>query len=186
MASLMERAQQEAGQPQDAGAAFQRPDISKVVSPEMRDVVDRVVAAGMRVMTSPEMRDDVSKAIQSQDPVPKKLAENVVGLLLMLDQKTPGGIPAAALFPVALELLGEAAEILTTAGQQVTQDNYNEAAMMMYGIIGQKLGAKPEELMGAAQQAMQGGAPVEEAGAASAAAMQPAPQPPQGQQPTAM
>ena len=49
--------------------------------------LDRIVAAGMRIMYSPEMADERDQAVQSQEPVAKKLADNVTGLLLTLDQQ---------------------------------------------------------------------------------------------------
>lgn len=138
-------------------AGFKKPDISAMIPPESKDAVDRVVAAGTKMMYAPEMRQHLQEAVQSQDPVPKKLAENTVGLMLLLDQKSQGKIPLDAMFPAAMELLGEAAEVLTTVGQDVTQEDYNEAAMMMFAIMGKKLGATDEQMMGAAEQAIPGG-----------------------------
>lgn len=161
---------------QGGGGTFKRPDISSFVPPEVKDVVDRVVAAGMHLMYSPDMRDEVQAAVQSQDPMGKKLADNVVGLLLTLDQKTQGGIPQAAIFPAAMELLGEGADMLSAAGQPVTQADYNDAALTMYAMIGQKLGGSPEDLMGAAAESMQGqGADTPPPPDAGAAQQQPMP-----------
>jgi hypothetical protein len=166
--SLMQRAQaQKAGPtvapgPSDAegaetgGEPFKRPDISQFVPPEIKDVVDRVVAAGVKVMYSPQMQEQMKAAIESQDPVPKKMAENVTGLLLTLDKQTQGGIPDQALFPAGMELMGEAAEVLTSAGQPVTQEDYNQAARMMFVLVGQKLGGTPDQIMQAAAQAVPG------------------------------
>jgi hypothetical protein len=168
--SLMQRAQaQRAGPPgaqgqpsapanESGGEPFKRPDISQFVPPEIKDVVDRVVAAGVKVMYSPQMQDQMKAAIESPDPVPKKMAENVTGLLLTLDKQTQGGIPDQALFPAGMELMGEAAEVLTSAGQPVTQEDYNEAARMMFVLVGQKLGGTRDQIMQAAEQALPGGA----------------------------
>lgn len=141
------------------GGTFKKPDISQFVPPEVKDAVDRVAAAGMRMMYAPEMRQELQQAIASKDPMPKTLATNVVGLLLTLDQKAPGGIPQAALFPAGMELLGEACDVMTAAGRDVSQTDYNDAALMMYAMIGKKLGGSNEDLMGAAAQSLQGGNP---------------------------
>lgn len=135
-------------------AAFKKPDISALTPENMRDPVERVVAAGMKLMYAPEMKQELMKAVQSQDPVPKKLAENVTGMMLMLDQKAKGSIPIQAIFPAAMELMGEAAEALSAAGQEVTQDDFNEGALMLFSMIGQKMGANQEQLMGAAERAI--------------------------------
>lgn len=144
--ALFERAKQAAPQ----GAAFKRPDLSSMVPPEHKDTVERVVAAGMRYLYSPEMRQEVMQAIQSQDPMPQKLGMNVVGLVLTLDSQAQGGIPLAAVFPAAFELLGEAGEMVVASGQQVTQDDFNTAGLIVMAGLGKKLGASDEQIMAAA------------------------------------
>lgn len=172
MAGIMAAAQQAAPK----GDTFKKPDISKLVPAELKDTVDRVFAAGMKMLYSPAMAQERQQGIQSQDPAPKKISDNVLGLLLTLDQKSNGGIPQAALFPVALELAGEAATILVTAGQPVTQDDFNNALLMLYVGIGKKLGGKPDELLGAASQALQnkGQSPDDAASASAAPPVDPA------------
>lgn len=155
--SLMQRARQQGSAPRtEEPGKFQRPNIDQFIPEDVKDSVARVVAAGMRIMYSPGMRDEVQKAIQSDAPMGQKLAENVTGLLLTLDQQAKGGIPVKAIFPAAMELLGEAAEVMSAAGQPVTQEDYNDAARRMFVLIGQKLGATGEQLMGAAEQALAG------------------------------
>lgn len=154
--SLMDKGRAQNAEPAEGGAEFKKPNIAQFVPPAMKDVVDRVVAAGVKVMYSPQMREQVRSAIESTQPTPQKLAENVTGLLLTIDQQTPNGIPAEALFPVGIELLGEGAEVLQAAGQKVTQEDFNEAARTLFVMVGQKLGGTPEQIMGAAAQAIPG------------------------------
>ena len=133
-------------------AKFKKPDISGFVPPEARDAVDRVVAAGQKLMYAPEMRQELQAEIQRDAPPAQKMAEAVTGLLLTLDKQSQGGIPMAAMFPAAMELMGEAAEVLSAAGQPVTQEDYNEAARQMFVLIGRKLGASDDQLMQGAEQ----------------------------------
>lgn len=144
---------------------FTPPDWKQFTPPELVDDVERVHAAGVKLLTSPEMRDQVMEAVQSQDDVPTKLADNTVGLLLTLDQKSQGGIPVAALFPAAMALLGESAQVLAAAGQPVTQEDWNDAALRMYVLIGRKLGGSDEQIMQGAEQAF-GGQEAEDQGEA--------------------
>jgi len=148
---------------QKAGPTFKRPTIP--VSPKMKDVVDRVVAAGMKIMFAPEMADERNQAVSSNEPVSQALAKNVVGLTLILDQKSQGGIPMEAIFPAAMELLSEVGELFVKAGKPVTQDDYNDAARLMYIMIGKKLGASDDELMNGAKQAVSAGAGEQDPGA---------------------
>lgn len=147
--SLMQRAK--------APRSFKKPDIGQFVSPDMKDAVARVVAAGHRMIYSPDMRQELRAEVQRDAPVPQKMAEAIVGLLLTLDKQSQGGLPMGAIFPAAIELLGEAAEILTAAGQTVTQDDFNQAAQLSFVLIGKKLGASDQQLMQAAQGAVGSG-----------------------------
>jgi hypothetical protein len=145
MAGIIDKARQ--------GRAFKRPDIASFVPPELQDTVGRLSAAGQKIMYSPQMREELIAAVQDEAPVPQKLAENVAGLLLTLDGQSKGGIPEGAIFPAGLDLLAEAAEVLTQSGTQVTREEYNEAARMLFVILGRKLGIQDDQMMGAAEQA---------------------------------
>ena len=134
------------------GADFQTPDLSKVVPPEMRDAVDRIVAAGQKIMYSPDMREELMNEVNRDVSMPQKLAEGVVGLVLTLDKQAKGGLPVAAIFPAELELLVEAAGVAKAAGQNVSQQDFNDAAMMMAVLTAQKMGAKDEDIMSEAQK----------------------------------
>jgi len=165
-----------------AQSQFQKPDLEAMpiiqkLSPQDKDAYQRVVAAGIKLMYAPETRQQLQQAVASKDPVPKKLAENVCGLVLMLDQKTKGGIPGAAIFPAAIELLGEAAEVLIKAGQPVTQANYHDASILLYTMLGKKMGFSDKQLMDGAAQGLQSGG----GQAAAQPEAQTAPAVPQGQ-----
>lgn len=153
--ALMQRAQAKGAA---NGQGFKKPDPSTFIPEGSKDAVDRVVAAGMRTIYSPAMRQELENEINRQVPIPQKLAEGVVGLVLTLDKQTQGGIPQAAIFPAVLMLLGEAADLLTNAGQPVTQDDYNEAAQMAFVLVARKMGAKDEDIMGELQKRAGGGA----------------------------
>jgi hypothetical protein len=129
---------------------FKRPDLSKSIPAEQQDAVARIVAAGMKVMYSPEMREQVMEVVQSQDPVPKRLAESVVGLLLVMDQKAQKNgqpLPIEALPWAATELIGEAADILAAAKQPVSQDDFKAACTLAVWMIARKMGATDEQVM---------------------------------------
>lgn len=147
--SLMQRAK--------AGPGFKKPDVSQFVPKGMEDAVKRVTAAGFKLMYSPEMREELRGEIERDAPVPQKLAEAIVGLLLVLDKQSQGGIPMGALLPAAMELLGEGAEVLTAAGQPVSQEDFNEAARMVFVLMAKKLGASDDQVMQAARSAVPGG-----------------------------
>lgn len=158
MTPLMDRAKPQGKpeappeKPPAAQGGFQKPNIDAFIPPETKDAVDRVVAAGMRMMYAPAMREDLQAEIARDAPVPQKLAESTAGLVLTLDQQAKGGIPVQAIFPAAVGLLGEASEVLAAAGQPVTQEDYNAAALQVFAILGRKMGASDDEIMQTASQ----------------------------------
>jgi hypothetical protein len=167
----------------DSGPAFKKPDISAHIPPELKDTVDRIVAAGMKIMYAPQMRGDLMKAVQSQEPTPKVLAENITGLMLAIDQKAgKSGLPPPAVFPAAMELFGDAATVLTQAGKQVSQNDYDDGLRMLYVMLGKKMGGTDAQIMDAANKSLPpdkqvaGGAPPDgpAADASQAAAVPPA------------
>jgi hypothetical protein len=162
IASLMQRAQSRQTESAPPAGDFKRPDIKALIPPEQADAVQRIVAAGMKIMYSPGMREELAAEVKRDAPVPQKMARGVVGLMMTMDKQSKGGLPAGALFPAMLELMGEAAETLTAAGQEVTQEDYNEAVRMGVVLIAQGLGAKdPQQLMDGLAKGM----PPEQAGA---------------------
>lgn len=146
----------QAATPEAAPAAgqYKAPDWRALTPQESHDAVERVVAAGAKLMYSPDFRDDLKQAVATDMPVDQKLADNVVGLLLMLDQQAQGGIPIAALFPAGVALMDEAAQVLGAAGQQVTQEDFDGATMRLFTLMSQKMGASDDDIMKAAGDAM--------------------------------
>lgn len=170
--------------PDGGGDTFKKPDIASAIPPEQQDAVQRIVAAGMKLMYSPGMRDELRKAVSSPDPTPKVLSENVVGLLLTMDQKAgKGGLPAPALMPAAVELLGEAGDAMVQAGRAVTQEDFKTSIQMTFVLMSKKMGMNDAQIMDTANKALPpeeqvgGGAPPD-GPAADAAAQEPPPQAP--------
>jgi len=141
----MQRAQQRANPAQ--GGGFKKPDPRTFIPEDQKDAVDRVVAAGMKTMYAPTMREELRNEINRKVPVAQKLSEGVVGLVLTLDKQAKGGIPQGAIFPAILMLLGEAADLLVSAGQRVTQDDYNLAAQQAFVLYARKMGANDSQIM---------------------------------------
>lgn len=154
------REQEQAGEDMDErgeGGSFKAPDWRPFTPPEQVDAVERIMAAGMKLMYSEGMRDQLRQAVQSESPMHQKLAENTAGLLLTLDKQSKGGIPLPAMFPAGMALLGEAVEVVQSAGQEVGQEDFNDAALLLFAILGKKMGASDEQLMQVAQKAAAGG-----------------------------
>lgn len=154
--------------------AFKRPDIKPFIPEGQQDAVDRIVAAGMRMMYSPEMKDEVLQAVNSDMPMGKKLGENAGGLLLTLDKQSQGGLPVEAMFPAGAELMSEAADMLIAAGQTVTNEDWKDGFFTLIGIIGKQFGGTDETIMAEiGKHVPQGGGEGEEAEGAQDMAAEP-------------
>ena len=140
-ASLLQRAKSNA-------PPFKRPDITPFIPKGQEDAVARLVAAGIKQMSSTQMRDEVMKAIEADQPVGQKLGGNAAGVILMLMEQAQGKVPPEAIFPAAAELMSECAEMLVAAGQKVTQEDWKEGFFVLIGILGKQLGGSDEQIMG--------------------------------------
>ena len=158
VAALMQRAQQRT-QEQPQGQGFKKPDPRSFIPKGQEDAVQRVVAAALKTMYAPAMREELSNEINRDVPVPQKMAEGVVGLVLTLDKQTKGGIPQGAIFPAILMLIAEAAELLMSTGQTVTQEDYNEAAQIAFVLYARAMKVPDEQIMGEMQKQAAGGEP---------------------------
>lgn len=134
-----------------------------------QDVIDRLHAAGVKVMYSPGQDAQRQKAIQdakASGKIANVIALNVTGLMLILDKQTKGGVPAKALFPAAMQLAGDAEEMLGNAGIEATPDDMKDVSRQLYVMLAKKFfGATDEQINQGASNALkssgQGSEPAE-------------------------
>lgn len=136
---------------QDAKQPFTPPDLAPHIPEELRDDVDRIAAAGMKIMYSPQMKEEVMQAVQSPEPPGIKMGQNVAGLMLILDEKSQGNLPVDAIFPAGMQLLVESANLLQAAGQTVSDEDFRDASLSLFATLFKKMGASDEDIMGVAQ-----------------------------------
>lgn len=159
-----------------SGGTFKAADISKAIPPQYADAVQRIVAAGMKIMYSPASRQDLMAAVKSPDPLPKVLAENITGLMLTLDKHAGGsGLPPPAVMPAAYELLADAGALMVKAGRNVSQQDFTSAVQLMYVMISKKQGMNNDQIMDTAAKAVPGGGSTSDAQAAASATSKVAP-----------
>ena len=158
--------------PKEQGG-FTPPPVESFVPEEHLDAVQRVVAAGMKLVYQGDMAEDVKAELARDVPVAQMLAEASVGWLLILDKQAPQGIPEHILAYALQALVGEAAEIATQSGRAVSADEFEDAVMLAHQLMARKLGYNDEQIMQGAQQGMQqAGAQAAPAGPAPEEAMQ--------------
>lgn len=110
------------------------------VPPNRRSDVERLVLAGMEVMFSPQMQAKIAQQLKSAPPE-QSVPEGVAALLSLMQTKTKGPLPPAALVPAALILMCEAFDYLSGAKLvQPTNEMVGKAAENMIAFMMQKMG----------------------------------------------
>ena len=141
---------------QPSGEGFTAPPVESYTPPEALDAVQRVVAAGMKLVYRKDMAEDVKAEVARDVPTGQMLAQAAVGWLLMLDKQAPQGIPENIMAYSLQALVGEAAEIAVGAGRPVSQGEFEDGVMLGHQLMARKLGYNDEQIM---QGAQQGGQP---------------------------
>jgi hypothetical protein len=144
--------------------SFQLPDVRSKIPPQYLRVFDRFVLACKRVMYDPRTHALMQRELAKNVPMAQKLAEGVVGLVLILYQQQKGKVPAAILIPAAVELLGDATAFLTQAGQPIDKATYAQAVTLAMAMLSKKLGITQQ--LASAQPAAPGGFAVQTAAGA--------------------
>ena len=77
--------------------------------------LEKIVMAGQRVMYDPTTRDYFINGLKKQGNPVDVIAEEIVGLMKMLDDKAKGAIPKGIIIPAAIALMIEAAHFASEA-----------------------------------------------------------------------
>lgn len=144
--------------------------------PRLAPIIQKVVAAGEKVMTSDQTRGMFVKQM-SAGANPEAVGAGVAKLIGILQNQSKGSIPPEVLVKAATILMCEGLQLLEDAGKaQVTPQFLADCTKAMGSAVLQLLGATPEQLSTLLQK---GGQPQ---GQPAQPAPQPAPQapPPQG------
>src|SRR3990167_8756013 len=88
----------------------------KGVPQELQSSLERVVVAGKRILYAPQMKGMIEKQLKEKGPIEKKLADGVLGLIILLESQSKPSLPAKVIIPAAVELLYEVADFLSEAG----------------------------------------------------------------------
>lgn len=162
---MMPAAAQVSREAPPAGAAPAAP------GPQNADALERVVLAGTKLMYDPKVFPMFAQALEAGGPLPDMLAEQAVGLLKILMDKSGGTMPKNVLIPAAVALMLEMGDFIIKAGLAKPSDADMQAAVrMVIELVMRAFGGQG----GAAPAG--GGAPAPASGGVMAApAAQPAP-----------
>lgn len=86
------------------------------MTPQENDALQRVVAAGMKIMFDPKTFPMLKAGVSKEGPMPEKLAQQAVGLLKLLQDRANGSIPRQILIPAAMMLMLEVGRTIHDMG----------------------------------------------------------------------
>lgn len=122
-------------------------------------LVEKVVAAGQKVMYSEQTRELVVQELQ-QAKDPEAIGSAVAKLAAVLMNQSKGTIPPQVLFPAAMLLLLEALQFLEEAGAiEASPEMVAQCSQALGSAFLQAMGVTPEKLQGMIGQGGQGAQP---------------------------
>jgi hypothetical protein len=93
--------------------------------------VQKVVLSGMKIMYAPETAKLLDEGINAEAPLPEKLAMTTAGIMKLVDERSPNGIPPQAVAPGAMLLLFDFAMFLKQTGKENPSEDDIQKAMQM-------------------------------------------------------
>ena len=125
------------------------------LQPNQKPQLERIIAAGMKVMFSPETHKMMIEQMNGQGPVEQRLGMGIVALLSILWQESKGALPPQLLIPAGMVLLAHAADFMTKSGQQVTPEQQGAAHEIMIDTLLSQAKIDPAKLAANAERGAQ-------------------------------
>ena len=130
--------------------------------------VQKVVLSGMKLLYSPSTAKLLDDGLKADVPMPQKLAIEIAGIMKLVDERTPKGIPPEAIAPGAVMLLFDLAHFMRQSGAGNPTDEDIQAAIkilqkflleiftkMGKGVTGQQQPQQPQQPQPAQQPQQQ-------------------------------
>lgn len=151
MAGLIQSAQQapEDNAPEQSGAPGQSglvltPDAVEKhanIPPELQKQYKALIVAGKTIMYSPQTHDLMQQTLSGPDPMAKKLAMGITGLMVLIWNESKGSVNPKLVIPVATALMAEAVDYIEKTGMaQITNQDVSQALTLMIPMIVKKIG----------------------------------------------
>lgn len=136
-----------------------RDRVGQLVTPDMKDAVQRIVLAGQKILYSPETHSAVEDKLKESDDPAVAAGKGVVELMGVLAHESRGTLPQKAVTPSMMILLTDILDYLKQSGR-IKGDNADieRAAQSLAETMMQGSGASEgafDQIMGRAQEAMQ-------------------------------
>lgn len=123
------------------------------LDPQQKQQLQRIVAAGMKVMFDQQSHQMMLDSMQAPGPVPDKLGQGIAGLLGLLMQESKNSLPPQLLVPAGLVLIAHAAEFMNETGMPVSDEDFGNAVDVMVTTVLDAFGLDAERVAAVAGDA---------------------------------
>lgn len=111
--------------------------------PQNADALERVVLAGTKLMYDPKVFPMFAQALESGGPLPDMLAQQAVGLLKIMMDKSGGTMPKNVLIPAAVALMLEMGDFIIKSGlAKPTEEDMRAAVKTVIDLVMQVFGGQ--------------------------------------------
>lgn len=105
------------------------------LTPKQQTQLERIVAAGMKVMFSEKTRGIVRQELQKSKDIASVLGESVAGLMGILLKQSNNALPLDLLIPAGLVLLAHAAEMTEKISIPITDADVGDASEIFIHVV---------------------------------------------------
>ena len=105
------------------------------MNPKSQDAMQRDVIAGMKVMYGEQTRQHFIDGLRSAPDIGTGAAQEVAGILKLLDDKAQYQIPKDVIIPAAMALLMDLFRLLHDAGIEFSEDDVKTASAKVVELL---------------------------------------------------
>lgn len=116
--------------------------IEQSVKPQIQNAYQRIVMAGLKMLSTPQTKQIVMQQITAQGDPAQNISDGILRMLALFHQESKGSMPPQAAIPAMMTLMVKALQYLVGTGrlqlnqslmEQVTQDTAQKI-LQFYGV----------------------------------------------------
>lgn len=139
MAGMIQTAKPDALSPQAVLAKMH-------VNPQQKQQLERIIAAGMKVLFDPTTHKLMLDKMNEPGPIEQKIGEGILNLLSTLWQESKQSLPPQLLIPAGLVLVAHVCDFMNKSGSPVTPKQQGDASEIMVNSMLKWGGIDPDKV----------------------------------------
>lgn len=130
--------------------------IDENIKPEDRDAYDRIIAAGLKIITSDQFQNQLMETLDKpEQELPESIADGIARLVSLMHVQSKGRMPMHVVFAASYVLMAKALGFAEKAlGKKIDDNILGESALATAGAVAKVYGITPEMLQNATSGGM--------------------------------